>query len=88
MGVKRVTLLEAQEGARGARSCRAGLGGRRGGLRRAAQAEVTGGRRAGRGRGGRPGLCVAGEKEGVSGTAGYLGGLGVYTWSGGPRGAA
>lgn len=47
MGVKRVTLLEAQEGARGARGCRAGLGGSR---RRAAQAEVTRGEACGPGR--------------------------------------
>lgn len=85
VGVKQVTLVEAQEGARGARSCRAGLGGRR---RRAAQVEVTRGRSAGRGGGERSGLCVTGEKQGVSGIAGYPVGLGVYTWSGGPRGAA
>ena len=83
MGVKRATPVEAQEGARGARSCRAGLGGSR---RTAAQVEVTRGRRAGRGGGERSGLCVTGEKEGVSGISGYPGGLGVYTWSGGsPR---
>ena len=83
VGVKRVTPVEAQEGARGARSCRAGLGGSR---RTAAQVEVTRGRRVGRGGGERSGLCVTGEKEGVSGISGYPGGLGVYTWSGGsPR---
>lgn len=47
VGVKGVILVEAQEGARGAWSCRAGLGGSR---RRAGQVEVTRGEARGAGR--------------------------------------
>lgn len=37
---------------------------------------------------GRSGLCVSGGSLVAIGIAGHLGGLGFYTWSGGPRGTA